>query len=110
MPIERAVLGLMAIVLLAAGAAVALFDSHGMANPYAAGCLRAGIIVAVLWLALPKMRPLKNRLVLAAVLLGALLLIARPRLLLGFLAPPVLAVGVALALLVGFLRPRVKRR
>jgi MFS superfamily sulfate permease-like transporter len=96
----------MAIGLLAAGAGLMIWGEPSATQQYAAGCLRTGIILTVVWLALPDTRPLKNRLALAVVLIAALVLVVRPRLLLLVFSPPVLIVGVVLAVLLAFMRPR----
>jgi len=96
----------MAIGLLATGAGLMVWGAPSATEQYAAGCLRAGIILAVLWLALPDTRPLKNRLTLAAVLSVALVLVIRPRLLLLVFSPPVLIAGIVLAVLLAISRPR----
>jgi hypothetical protein len=96
----------MAIGLLAAGAGLMIWGEPSATQQYAAGCLRTGIILAVLWLALPDTQPLKNRLALAVVLSAALVLVIRPRLLLLLFSPPVLIAGIVLAVLLAFMRPR----
>jgi hypothetical protein len=108
--VQRWLVGLMAVVLLALGGGFMFWGTPPASEQYAAGCLRAGVILAVLWLALPDTRPLKNRLALAAVLVAAVVIVARPRLLLFLFSPPVLLAGGALAVVLMLLRPRPGQR
>jgi hypothetical protein len=108
--VQRWLVGLLAIVLLVVGAGLLAGDPSRAYEQYAAGCLRAGVLLAVFWLALPQTRPLKNRLALAAVLVAAVIIVVRPRVLLVLFAPPVFFGGVGLLVLWLVLRPRTPRR
>jgi hypothetical protein len=108
---QRSTVGVLAIVLLSAWAGLSIFcPAEGHYEQYTSACLRLGVVLAVLWLALPDTRPLKNRLVLAGILVAAVVFVARPRLLLLPLKNPVATAVVGAALfLLALLRPRRSR-
>ena len=55
-------------MLLSLAAGLAIFSpAEARYAQYTSACLRMGVVLAVLWLALPDTRPLKNRLVLAGI-------------------------------------------
>ncbi len=98
-------------MLLSLAAALTFFSpAEGQYAQYTSACMRVGVVLAVLWLALPETKPLKNRLVIAGIVLAAVVFIARPRLLLVAVKHPVVVglVGAALFLL-KILRPRRSR-
>jgi hypothetical protein len=106
--LHRPTVGILAIVLLSLAAGLAIFSpAEGQYAPYTSGCLRTGVVLAVLWLALPETRPLKNRLLIAGIVLSAVVFVVRPRLLLLALKNPVAVAVVGAALfLLAILRPR----
>jgi hypothetical protein len=109
--LHRPTLGILAIVLLSLAAALAIFGpADGNYVQYTSACLRVGVVLAVLWLALPETRPLKNRLLIAGIVLAAVVFVVRPRLLLVVVKNPV-AVGIigAAFFLLKILRPRRSR-
>ena len=58
---HRPTLGLIAIVLLAASAALALWPTSWDGGPaLQAACLRVGIVMAALWAALPQLHRIPN--------------------------------------------------
>jgi uncharacterized BrkB/YihY/UPF0761 family membrane protein len=98
----------LALLLLSAAAALTLFGPRdAQYEPYTSACLRVGVVLAVLWLALPDTRPLKNRLLIAGIVLAAVVFVVRPGLILLAIKHPLVtgAVGGTLFLL-KFLRPR----
>jgi hypothetical protein len=109
--LHRPTLGILAIVLLSLAAGLAIFGpAEARYAQYTSACLRMGVVLAVLWLALPDTRPLKNRLVLAGIVVAAVVFVVRPRLLLVAVKNPV-AVGIvgAALFLLSILRPRRSR-
>jgi hypothetical protein len=99
---HRPTLGVIALVLLVAGAVGQLRPSSDAGvQQVLIGFWRVGFVLAALWLALPQTRQLPNKLLLLAILVIALVLATRPKLLpllLGFM------------LLFAVLRPRIQRR
>jgi len=94
---HRPTVGIIALVLLAAAAVGLAFSPQDDPGGIWAACLRVGLVVGALWLALPQLRRWPSWLG-KAILLGALLLVAfKPKAL-------VLAVGVYVVLIA--LRPR----
>jgi hypothetical protein len=97
---HRPTVGILALVLLVAGGIFLVLSAEDDSwQNAAAGCLRVGAILAVLWLALPEVtRPL-GRWILVAVVVGIFLVAKRPQLIVLAL---VFLAGVAI------LRPRLK--
>jgi hypothetical protein len=109
--VHRPTLGILAIVLLSLAAGLAIFSpAEGHYAQYTSACMRVGVVLAVLWLALPDTKPLKNRLLIAGIVLAAVVFVVRPGLLLLALKHPVgvALIGAALFLL-KILRPRRSR-
>jgi di/tricarboxylate transporter len=109
--LHRPTLGILAIVLLSLAAALTFFSpAEGQYAQYTSACMRVGVVLAVLWLALPDTKPLKNRLLIAGIVLAAVVFVVRPRLLLVAIKHPLVVglVGAALFLL-KILRPRRSR-
>jgi peptidoglycan/LPS O-acetylase OafA/YrhL len=106
--LHRPTLGILALLLLSAAAALTLFGPRdAQYEPYTSACLRVGVVLAVLWLALPDTRPLKNRLLIAGIVLAAVVFVVRPGLILLAIKHPVVAGAVGGTLfLLKFLRPR----
>ena len=97
---HRPTVGILALLLLIAGGVLLVVpaDKDDWLN-MAAGCLRVGSILAVLWLALPDVaRPL-SRWILVGVVVAVFLIAKRPQLIVLAL---VFLAGIAL------LRPRLK--
>ena len=96
---QRTAVGLIALVLLASAAACYLFGVESPAYQSAFG--RVGVILALLWLALPELVRVRGKFVwgLLAVAVGVVIL--RPK-----LAPLVLLFCVVYAVL----RPRLKQK
>jgi hypothetical protein len=97
---HRPTVGILALVLLISGGVFLSKSANDSSwQNAAAGCLRVGAILAVLWLALPEVsRPL-SRWILVAVVVGIFLVARRPQLIVLAL---VFLAGVAI------LRPRLK--
>ena len=98
-------------MLLSLAAALTFFcPAEGQYAQYTSACMRVGVVLAVLWLALPETKPLKNRLLIAGIVLAAVVFVVRPRLLLVAVKHPVVVglIGAALFLL-KILRPRRSR-
>lgn len=94
---RRRILGILALSLLSAAAVLWITQPAAQERGgWLAICLRLGVVMAALWLALPELSRI-SRWSLGAVLLGAVLIATQPRLFL-------LALGAALVL--AFLRPR----
>ncbi|MEZ6066396.1 MAG: hypothetical protein R3B90_11975 [Planctomycetaceae bacterium] len=51
LPVNRTLVGVLAVVLTLAGVAVGLYDS--LDNMWCGGLLRTGVLLAALWIALP---------------------------------------------------------
>ena len=105
-PLRRLLLGIFALILLATGlvlqfAAPASWPSHAFAGHF----LRGGLLVSVLWLALPDTESMRNRIWLGAVLLVAVVMVSRPSLL-KFLLPPL----VVTLVLYKIFKPRQSKR
>lgn len=72
--------------------------------------LKLGLVLAIVWLALPETRRLENRIALAAIILVAVALVIRPRLVLTALKnPAVLGVGSLAAVLLALRRATGRR-
>lgn len=99
---HRPLVGILALVLLITGAA-SHFSGYG-GEPIAAACLRVGLVLAVLWLALPQVRQVKSKVALGLIIAVLILATFRARLLpaLFKLAP----VFIAALMLLSLLRPR----
>lgn len=95
----RTKVGILALLLLAAGIGLSLYPDGGAEIvTWASGCRRVGLVLAVLWLALPDLQRLPVWYAVAAV--GVLIVLARfPRYFLG---------AVIVAVLVLLLRPRMR--
>jgi hypothetical protein len=94
-------------VLLAAGLAIKLLaPASADYDSYAAGCIRIGAILAVVWLALPDTQSLRNRIGLGVVLVLATVLVLRPSLLKYLFWPAALAALIFILLR----RPAALRR
>jgi hypothetical protein len=99
---HRPTVGILALVLLTAGAASHYWGFGGEA--LAGACLRVGLVLAMLWLALPQARQVKSKLALGLIIAVLLMATFRARLLpaLFKLAP----IFVAAFMLLSLLRPR----
>jgi hypothetical protein len=102
--VNRTLVGWLALVCVAGGAAVLILDSYE--NPWAASLIRVGVVLAVLWMALPtSTRPAAwsgfSPWLTVAVVVAALFAVRKPMIFF-----PLLAV-IAIAALI--LRPRRKR-
>jgi len=96
---HRPTLGMIAVVLLVAGAALHYWSPQGHGYPqFVAAFVRVGAVLAALWLALPDVRQPQSRMLLIAAAVMILVLAVRPRLFLP-------ALGILLA--VAILRPRI---
>jgi len=95
----RLKVGILAVVLLAAGIGLAFYPNGGAEIiAWSSGCRRVGLVLAVLWLALPELQRLPIWYAVAAV--GVLIVLARfPRYLIG---------AVIVAILILLLRPRMR--
>ncbi len=97
---QRRIVGILALVLLAVGGlALASPADDGMRQNVAASCLRIGMVLGVLWLALPEFSRPASRWVFFALLVTIIVIASRPKL---AVAAAVFMVGVLL------LRPRLK--
>jgi hypothetical protein len=97
---HRPTVGILALLLLVSGGIfLALSAEDDSWQTSAAGCLRVGAILAVLWLALPEVTRPVSRWILLAVVVGIFLVARRPQLIVLAL---VFLAGVAI------LRPRLK--
>ena len=97
---HRPTVGILALLLLVVGGATLMATSGQLARPeLGAACLRIGLILGVLWLALPDIARPVNRWIALGVI-AAVILIARQ---------PKLAILAAVFLVaIAVLRPRVK--
>ncbi|HUY31801.1 MAG TPA: hypothetical protein VMV69_03405 [Pirellulales bacterium] len=99
---HRPTLGVIALVLLIAGGAGQIWaSSDAGVQQVLIAFWRVGFVLATLWLALPQTRRLPNKLLLVAIVVIAVVLATRPKIvpiLLGFL------------LLFALLRPRIRAR
>ncbi|HVU86944.1 MAG TPA: hypothetical protein VHD36_06465 [Pirellulales bacterium] len=97
---HRPTVGILALLLLAVGGVAVLTPAGQLARPeLGAACLRIGLILGVLWLALPDIARPVNRWIALGVI-AAVILIARQ---------PKLAILAAVFLVaIAILRPRVK--
>lgn len=93
-------LGIIALVLVLAGGAAQLWHAQSEGyQQFASACWRVGVVLAVLWLALPQMRQVRNRFLLAGLIATILVVAKWPKLIL-----PALAALILFAIL----RPRVQ--
>jgi len=97
---HRPTLGVIALVLLVAGGAGQIWQSSdaGVQQVFNA-FWRVGFVLATLWLALPQTRQLPNKLLLIAIVVTAVVLATRPKIL------PIL---LGFMLLFALLRPRIR--
>jgi hypothetical protein len=92
---HRPTVGILAVVLLVAGGIFLVLSAENDSwQTSAAGCLRMGAILAVLWLALPEVTRPVSRWILVAILAGIFLLARRPQLIV-----PALVILAAVAML-----------
>lgn len=99
---HRPTVGLIAVALFAGAAILYLIGGNDSDHQAFAGAfVRVGAIMAVLWLALPAAQRMRNPWLLGVWIVGAIVLVMRPK-----LFPWVLLVGVVLY----FLRPRRRPR
>jgi len=97
---HRPTVGILALILLAAGGLALVFpDDEGTRQNLAAACLRVGLILGVLWLALPEMARPASRWVFFSLLITIIVVASRPKL---AIVAVVFLAGVLL------LRPRLK--
>jgi hypothetical protein len=94
---HRPTVGILAIVVLALGAALSLLGSGDDAQAWGAGLMRVGIALAALWLALPELKRLPAWMLVAVAVL--LIVLAR--------WPRQFFIAVVLAVAFAVLRPRV---
>jgi hypothetical protein len=108
--LRRHALGVLSLTLLAAALALWLFSEGNQAELARSLCLRSGLTLGALWLALPQILPLvlgwPPRLI-VAVVVGGLAVLVRPRLF-PIVLPVVAAVGL-LEAIGWFLKPESKR-
>ncbi len=97
---HRPTVGILALILLVVGAIALVFPGdEGSRQNVAAGCLRVGLILAVVWLALPELTRSTSRWFLLGTIAVAIVLARWPRL--------IVVVAVFLVA-IAILRPRVK--
>jgi hypothetical protein len=79
---NRSLLGICALVLLLLGGAALLYDSgDGTTVSFAAGCLRVGLVLGAIWLALPQITSILSRMprwMMVALAIGLVVIIIRP--------------------------------
>ena len=95
----RPAVGLIAIVLLVAGSVALAIGAESM-QAFAAASIRVGVVMSLVWLAMPQLERLPRWLPIAVVALAVVLAI-RPRL---------FPLGLVVVLLLWFLRPRNHQR
>ncbi len=95
---SRPLVAVIALLLLATGGASIIWPLAG--EELTSACLRVGLVMAALWLALPDTRQPANRWLMIGVLLLAVLLAIRPKLI-----PLAIVILIAMAIL----RPRGTR-
>lgn len=95
---HRPTVGIVAVVLLVAGAVGQFWAPTGRGyEGLSAGCWRVGVVLLLVWLALPQLRKIKNKFLFGATLVSIMVVAVRPRLL------PFAAVAL---LILAILRPR----
>jgi len=99
---HRPTLGVIALVLLVTGGAGQIWPSSdaGVQQVFIA-FWRVGFVLAVLWLALPQTRRLPNKMLVIGIVVTAVLLATKPR---------ILPIALGFMLLFALLRPRIKGR
>jgi len=117
--VRRHTLGVIALAMLAAAAVLLLFCDGNLADMYGSICLRVGMALGAVWLALPQLLLLSaycSPKLLFTFLLGGIVLIARPK---AFPIVALLIVAAAILEAAGWLlkplrpadkRPRGKER
>lgn len=104
---HRPTVGIIALVLIAIGGAGQLWPlSGGQSQPWTIACLRVGMVMGVLWLALPQTRTLKNPIWLVTLFVAALVVALRPKLILVALQPKLILAALIALILIAILRPR----
>ncbi len=99
---ERHLVGSLGVLLVSIGVVLLYWGpSDEMGVAWAAGCLRTGILLAVLWLAIPKLGLWSSWAFLIGALLLAVILAVRPRLFI---------IGLLAAAAAAILRPRIAAR
>jgi hypothetical protein len=96
---NRVLLGIIALALLLVSGAMFAWGEESL-TPYAASLVRIGVLLGVIWLAVPDLRSPRSQLFLGLILVSAAVAILIPR-----AWPLVLAAFVLLAIL----RPRRQR-
>ena len=97
---ERHRVGILAIVLLAIGVGLEISGySVGGYQQWAAACMRIGMLLAVMWLALPRMGLWSSKVFLFGALSLVVVLAVRPKL---------FVFALILVIVVAVLRPRLK--
>jgi hypothetical protein len=99
---HRPTLGVIALLLLVAGGAGQIWQSSDAGAQQVLNAFwRVGFVLATLWLALPQTRQLPNKLLLIGIVVTAVVLATRPKIL------PIL---LGFMILFALLRPRIKGR
>lgn len=98
---ERHRVGILAIALLVIGIILELSGAaDGGYQQWSAACVRIGILLAVMWLALPRLGLWSSKVFLFGTLFLAVVLAVRPKLFL---------IALAGVIVVAMLRPRMKK-
>ncbi|MSR60098.1 MAG: hypothetical protein EXS05_21070 [Planctomycetaceae bacterium] len=103
--IKRALVGILSLVCLAVAAGLWVFTEDPEQNAFLAAVSKVGIMLAALWLALPRQGESVAWERLVPVLVGTLIFVALAGRALRYLLPVAFIVGLVLF----FLRPRPKR-